>query len=64
MANTQATGGAKRGVGETRGLVLDLFRTGKGAREIAGELEISTQAVNQHLRSLRDAGELPEEGVA
>lgn len=54
-------GGAKRGVGETRRLVKRRVDEGLGPREIALELGISTQAVYQHIASLREAGELPQE---
>ena len=54
-------GGAKRGVGETRQMVLRHTKKGLGPREIALITGISTQAVYQHLRALRAAGELEEE---
>jgi DNA-binding CsgD family transcriptional regulator len=41
-------------------MVLELWREGKNTRKIATDLEISTQAVNQHLRRLRLDGELEE----
>jgi predicted ArsR family transcriptional regulator len=54
------TGGAKRGVGETREKVRELSLKGLSAREIGSDLEISTQAVYQHLQVLRESGALPE----
>lgn len=53
--------GAKRGAGETRRMVLLLAREGRGLREIARLLDISTQGVHWHLKRLRADGELPEE---
>lgn len=59
QAETTVQMGAKRGVGETRALVKRHALKGLGTREIALIVGISTQAVNQHLRSLRESGELP-----
>jgi DNA-binding CsgD family transcriptional regulator len=43
-------------------MVLALIRAGHTPRQIAKQLDISTQAVYQHLRRLRADGELPEAG--
>ncbi len=56
--------GAKRGAGQTRALVADLARQDLRPRQIAGVLGISTQAVYQHLQSLRASGELAEEAAS
>jgi predicted ArsR family transcriptional regulator len=45
--------------GETRILVLHYTRKGWTPREIAYHLDITTQAVHQHLARLREDGELP-----
>lgn len=52
--------GAKRGIGKTRELVLRHHLRGLKATEIAKKVGISRQAVNKHLRSLREDGELSE----
>ena len=62
MAEQTRTGGAVRGVGQTRAMVLELKLAGRTTREIATLCGISTQAVNQHLQRLKDLGEL--EGAA
>ena len=49
------TGGAKRGVGETKALVRRHTKSGLTPQEIALVLGISTQAVYQHLKAIRDA---------
>jgi hypothetical protein len=64
MSQPTKTGGAKRGVGETRQLVKRYAKQGHSPRDIAKLLEVSTQAVYQHLHALRAAGELPPEEVA
>ena len=58
------TGGAKRGVGQTRALVKDYAGKGLGPTEIGRLLGISREAARQHIARLRQAGELPEEGAA
>ena len=45
---------------ETRRLVLSFTKKGYGPREIANLLDISTQRVYQHLRALRESGDLKE----
>lgn len=42
--------------------MLALTRAGHTPRQIAKQLDISTQAVYQHLRRLRESGELTEGG--
>lgn len=54
--------GAKRGPGKTREMVLRWAKRGLNGAEIGRKVGISRQAANGHLRALRDAGELPEEG--
>ena len=56
--------GPKHGAGVTRERVRKATAKGEPVRKIAERLGISTQAVNQHIRSLRADGELPEEGAA
>lgn len=46
-------GGAKRGVGETRRMVEELLERDLSTREIARLLDVSTQAVNQHLKRIQ-----------
>lgn len=46
------SGGAKRGVGETRALVKRYAEQGLTVREMAALLGVSTQAVYEHLASL------------
>lgn len=58
------TGGAKRGVGETRALVKKHAAKGLTPTEIGRLLGISREAARQHVTRLRDAGELPKEGAA
>ena len=45
---------------ETRRLVLSFTKKGYAPREIANLLDISTQRVYQHLRALRESGDLKE----
>ena len=52
--------GALRGRGKTRELVKRWAIKGLNGAEIARKVGISRQAANNHLRSLREAGELPE----
>ena len=54
--------GAKRGPGKTREMVKRWASRGLNGAEIGRKVGISRQAANGHLRALRDAGELPEEG--
>jgi biotin operon repressor len=51
----------KRPIGETRAMVLKRKRDGLSNREIALGCQISTQAVWQHIQSLRADGLLTEE---
>jgi predicted ArsR family transcriptional regulator len=64
MEKRAHAGGPKRGVGKTRAMILRLTLEGYGVRDIAIRCGISTQAVNQHLRRLRDDGDLDREGAA
>jgi len=57
-------GGPKKGYGATRQLVKRHHANGLSPRDIARLLEISTQAVYQHLQALREAGGLPPEEAA
>ncbi|MGH2595795.1 MAG: helix-turn-helix domain-containing protein [Actinomycetota bacterium] len=59
-----AKGGAKRPVGETRDRVREYARRGLNNSEIGRLLGISREAVRDHVKKLRAAGELPEEGAA
>lgn len=52
--------GAKRGPGKTRELVKRWAEKGLNGAQIARKVGISRQAANNHLRILREAGELPE----
>lgn len=52
--------GPKRGAGETRRLVKRRYEQGCSVREIATFVGVSTQAVYEHLKRLREAGELKE----
>ena len=45
---------------ETRKYVLSFTKKGYRPREIANLLDISTQRVYQHLRALRESGDLKE----
>ncbi len=58
---SSGTYGAKRGVGETKALVLRYLKQGLSIREIAQLCGISTQAVHQHIRRLRAEGALERE---
>ena len=52
--------GAKRGVGETKELVRQYALKGLSAAEIGKLLGITRRAAAQHMRRLRDEGELEE----
>lgn len=52
--------GAKRGPGKTREMVLRHHLSGLTSSQIAKKVGISRQAVNAHLRRLREDGELAE----
>lgn len=55
----------RTGLSEPQQKVRDLYRANASVREIADAMHISTQRVYQHLRRLRNLGELPdEEGAA
>ncbi len=56
--------GAKRAVGETRALVQHYAALGLGPSEIGRLLGISRQSAAEHIRSLRDTGELPQDQKA
>ena len=53
--NLPEKSGPKRPSGETRALVKTHHDNGLTPRQIARLLEISTQAVYQHLQAIRDA---------
>jgi DNA-directed RNA polymerase specialized sigma24 family protein len=57
--NPGRTNAWKRGKGETRALVLEHILKGLTPREIALILDVSTQAVNHHVKRLRAEGKLP-----
>lgn len=64
MSTRQASSKPKHPAGETRALVKRYAKQGLSPRDIGKLLDISTQAVYQHLHALRAAGELPPEEVA
>ena len=60
MENETITGGAKRGRGKTREMVLRWAQRGLNGAEIGRKVGISRQQANTYLRELRASGDLPE----
>jgi DNA-binding CsgD family transcriptional regulator len=51
-------------LGPRRRQVFDLLSAGRSPREVARELDMSTQRVYQHIEKLRERGFLPAKGSA
>ncbi len=60
IMQTQGVRGAKRGPGKTREMVLRYHLQGLTNVQVAKKVGISRQAVADHLKRLRDDGELKE----